>query len=51
MCDLIGWRDDLEKLVQEGRAKLQKTQASFLEMKRKLQSESGNSSSEVVAQP
>ncbi len=50
LCDLIGWREELEALVQSGRAKLEKAQSSFLEMKRKLQSEC-ESVSETVNQP
>lgn len=37
VCDLIGWRDELEDLYVKGQAKLQKVRQKFLEMKSSLQ--------------
>lgn len=36
LCDLIGWRDELEELYTKGRAKLEKVQQKFLDMKASL---------------
>lgn len=49
VCDLIGWRDELEDLYVKGQAKLQKVRQKFLEMKSSLQ-KNDEMSGEVVSE-
>ena len=37
LCDLIGWREELEDLYIKGRAKLEKAKEKFLELKSSFQ--------------
>ena len=46
LCDLIGWRSELEDLYTKGRQKLLSSQSKFLELKSQLQSK--NDSGETV---
>ena len=36
LCDMIGWREELEDLYNKGRQKLEKSRQKFLELKSKL---------------
>ena len=48
LCDLIGWRNELEDLCKKGREKLAKQQKEFLKMKASLQKR--NSVAETVTE-
>ena len=48
LCDLIGWRNELEDLYKKGREKLAKQQKEFLKMKASLQKR--NSVAETVTE-
>ena len=48
LCDLIGWRHELEDLYKKGREKLAKQQKEFLKMKASLQKR--NSVAETVTE-
>lgn len=49
LCDLIGWREELEDLYTKGRAKLEKTKEKFLELKSSFQQKL-ESAAEIISE-
>ena len=51
LCDLIGWRKELEDLYTKGHAKLRKSQKKFIEMRNSFKREQENQTAEEQVEP